>query len=218
MGELLVRKLEVGMLGTNCYILMDEDSCEGFIIDPGAEARRILEAASAAGLECKAILCTHGHMDHVAAAGKVSEGAGAPVLISREDAHVLEGSPHGIGARLGSVLVSKPKSRKVDHLQGDQQIEFGPHSLRVVPTPGHTSGSMSFIAGDHIFCGDLVMQGSIGRTDLRGGSMTQLLDSVRKFVFTMPDETRIHPGHGPSTTVADEKKTNPFLRGLEEEA
>jgi hydroxyacylglutathione hydrolase len=102
-------------------------------------------------------------------------------------------------------------------LEPEQVLDFGNVRARVVPTPGHTPGSMSFIIGDDIFCGDLVFQGSIGRTDLRGGSLSQLLDSVRRYVWTLPADARIFPGHGPETTVRVEKRSNPYLRDLEPE-
>jgi hydroxyacylglutathione hydrolase len=174
-GKLFVKTMEVGMLGTNCYLVMDDSDREGFIIDPGAEARKIIDAASQTRLDCKAILCTHGHMDHVGAVGKVAEAIGAPVMISKTDSGILEGAVHGIVGKIG------------------------------------------FIVGQSVFCGDLVFQGSIGRTDLRGGSMSQLLESVRKYIWVMPGDTVIYPGHGPSTTIRAEKARNPYLRDLEPE-
>ncbi len=215
MGRLIVEKLQVGMLGTNCYLVMDGGSMEGLVIDPGGESRKVVSAVRSMGMKCRAILCTHGHVDHVGAAGKVAEALDAPVMISREDSATLEGVGRGLGGKLGSVVVSRPKRDTVEHLEPDQAIEFGSHEARVVPTPGHTPGSMSFIIGEAVFCGDLVFQGSIGRTDLRGGSLDRLLESVREQIWPLPDGTTIYPGHGPATTVRAEKRSNPFLRGLE---
>ncbi|PKQ28848.1 MAG: MBL fold metallo-hydrolase [Candidatus Anoxymicrobium japonicum] len=216
MEKLFVKTLEVGMFHTNCYIVMDKSSCDGFVIDPGAEARKIISAVTDAGVKCKAILCTHGHMDHVGAAGKVAEALNARLFVSRIDSGVLDGSARGIGGRLSSMIAGM-KSGDVEHLEASQIFEFGAREIKVVPTPGHTLGSMSFIAGDSIFCGDLVFQGSIGRTDLSGGSLSQLLASVRKHVWTLPGDARIFPGHGPATTVRAEKATNPYLHGIERE-
>lgn len=212
MGNLKVISLEVGMLGTNCYILVDGDTKEGYIIDPGGEARKVLAAARDAGLDCKGVLCTHGHMDHVGAVAKVAEGTGATVYISEADSAVLSGSPPGITGRLSSMLVSKPGG--VEYLKPGDTLRFGGHEVKVLATPGHTTGSLSFLCGNSLFCGDLVFQGSIGRTDLRGGSLTELLDAVRREVFVLPPNARIYPGHGPATTVAAEKARNPFLRDL----
>ena len=199
------------MLGTNCYIVMDPESKEGYIIDPGADARRILEAAGSMGLVCKGILCTHGHMDHVGAVGKVAASTDADVYIAEQDTGVLTGST--LGARLGSLIVSKP--RGVEYLHEGEHMHMGDTALKVLATPGHTPGSLSFLCQGELFCGDLVFEGSIGRTDLRGGSLSGLLGSVQREVFPLPDDTRIHPGHGPGTTVAREKAGNPFLRDLE---
>ena len=215
MGLLKVIPLEVGMLSTNCYILMDEGTSEGYIIDPGGEARKVLAAAEGAGLECRGVLCTHGHMDHVGAVAKVAGATGATVYISETDSPALAGSSPGVTGRLSSLLVSKPGG--VELLAPGDTLPFGGHELKVLATPGHTRGSLSFLCEDNLFCGDLVFQGSIGRTDLRGGSMRELLDAVRREVFVLPDEARIYPGHGPATTVAAEKARNPFLRDLARE-
>jgi hydroxyacylglutathione hydrolase len=216
-GKLVIKRLEVGMLGTNCYIVMDDESREGYVIDPGAEARTITQAAADMRLKCKAVLCTHGHMDHVGAVGKVAEAVHAPAMISETDSPILAGAGHGIVGRLSAMRVSKPEEGAIVLLEPEQVLDFGNVRARVVPTPGHTPGSMSFIIGDDIFCGDLVFQGSIGRTDLRGGSLSQLLDSVRRYVWTLPADARIFPGHGPETTVRVEKRSNPYLRDLEPE-
>jgi glyoxylase-like metal-dependent hydrolase (beta-lactamase superfamily II) len=213
MGSVKVERLKVGMLGTNCYLLQDQDTGEGYIIDPGAEARKILDAARASGLECLGILCTHGHMDHVGSVGKVAETTGATVFISVEDAGTLVGSAQGLTNKLGSLFVSKP--RGVEFIKGGDTLPLGENTIRVLSTPGHTRGSLSFLVGDGIFCGDLIFQGSIGRTDLKGGSMPELLDAVRRDVWTLPAETSIYTGHGPVTTVGAEKETNPFLRNLD---
>lgn len=218
MGKLLVKTLEVGVIHTNCYLIMDGGSSEGFVIDPGGEARKIVDAAAKLGMRCEAVLLTHGHMDHIGAVGKVCEALRVPAMISEADSGVLQGVARGIGGRLGSALVSKPKESAVQYLEPEQTLTFGDQRLRVVPTPGHTPGSMSFIVGDSIFCGDLVFQGSIGRTDLRGGSLEQLMRSVAEYVWPLGDNTRIYPGHGPATTVRAEKRSNPYLRHLELEA
>ncbi len=207
-----MRMLQVGMFGTNCYILMDEATREGYIIDPGGEASNVTRTARDLSLRCLGILCTHGHMDHVGAVGKVAEATGAPVYISRADSGALTGQVRGFAGRLGSMMVSKPGG--VELLGEGDELVFAGHTLRVLATPGHTSGSLSFLCDGYLFCGDLVFDGSVGRTDLRGGSFPQLLESVRRHVFTLPDDTRIFPGHGPATTVGREKASNPFLRDV----
>lgn len=213
MGKLVIKVLQVGMLGTNCYVIMDEETKEGHVIDPGGDAKGVADDARSIGLECSGILCTHGHMDHVGAVGKVAEATGATVYISELDSGALTGSVQGLASRLGSLVVSKPRGVEFIH-EGDT-LTFGEHTVEVLATPGHTEGSLSFLCEGNLFCGDLVFQGSVGRTDLRGGSMSELLDSVRRHVFTLPDSARIFPGHGPATTVGAERATNPFLRDLD---
>jgi hydroxyacylglutathione hydrolase len=213
LGSLKVTRLEVGILGTNCYLLQDSDTGDAYIIDPGSEAPKILDTANASGLTCLGILCTHGHMDHVGAVGKVAEATGASVFISEQDAGILAGSAQGLSNRLGSLFVSKP--REVELIKGGDTLSLGEDTIEVLSTPGHTVGSLSFLVGDGIFCGDLIFQGSIGRTDLKGGSLPDLLNAVSREVWVLPDETKIYPGHGPVTTVGVEKETNPFLRNLD---
>lgn len=207
-----VQKLEVSMFGTNCYLVRDGGTGEGFIIDPGAEAKTILKAAGRMDLECLGILCTHGHMDHVGAVGKVQEQLEVPVFISEKDDAIFAGGGGGLAVRLGRLAVSKPG--QVNFLSGGETLRFGGEQFKVVGTPGHTPGSLSFICPAGIFSGDLIFQGSVGRTDLKGGSMEQLLRSVKTEVFTLGPDTRIFPGHGPTTTVAREMSTNPFLIGI----
>jgi hydroxyacylglutathione hydrolase len=216
LGRLDIKMMTVGMLGTNCYIVMDEDTHEGYVIDPGGDARKIVEAAQGTGLECRGILCTHGHMDHIGAVGKVAEALGAAVYISELDSNSLRGTAAGLGARLGSLVISRPEGFELIR-EGDT-LGFAGHSLEVLETPGHTPGSVSFLCEDNLFCGDLVFQGSIGRTDLRGGSLPELLDAVGRHVLTLPDTARIFPGHGPATTVGAERRSNPYLRDLERRA
>lgn len=212
MGAVKFEMLQVGMLGTNCYIVYDDATLEGYIIDPGGDSRTVLDLASRIGLVCRGVLCTHGHMDHVGAVGKVAEATGSTVYISERDSGILDGTARGLKDRLGSLVVSKP--RGVELIGAGDSLPFGEHQLEVLATPGHTKGSLSFLADKLLFCGDLVFQGSVGRTDLRGGSMEELLDSVRREVFTLPPDARIMPGHGPDTTVDSESATNPFLRGI----
>lgn len=212
MGEVKVARFGVGMLGTNCYLVMETESGEGFIIDPGGDSATVLEAVEDLDMKPLGILCTHGHMDHVGAVGKVARATGAPVYISKEDAGVLEGSPRGLGERLSSIAVSKPGS--VRHLSEGDLLAFGDREMEVLHTPGHTRGSLSFLCNGYLFCGDLIFQGSIGRTDLRGGSLADLLAAVKSRVLGLPGATRIMPGHGPATTISEEGAHNPYLRDL----
>lgn len=209
---MVLETLTVGMLATNCYILAPGPQTAAVVIDPGGETRSIVSRLRRWGLECMGILCTHGHVDHVAGAGPLSVAVGAPVYISELDAGALASPRTKLMGLAGGVRATRP--RQVRYLRDGDRVEVGGHSLEVLLTPGHTPGGLSFYLPGMLFCGDLIFQGSIGRTDLKGGSLQVLLQSVRDKVWHLPDDTRILPGHGPETTLGEERRHNPFLKGL----
>lgn len=204
--------LTLGMLATNCYLLASGTGAPAAVIDPAGEIRTILSRLNRAGLECVAVLCTHGHVDHVAGAGPLSDAVGAPVYIHRADAGALASPRTRLMGLAGGTVVTRPQ--RVIFLDDGDTVEVGDLTLQVLHTPGHSPGGLSFYIPGYLFCGDLIFQGSIGRTDLRGGSLQTLLRSVREKVWDLPEDTRIMPGHGPATTLAEEKAHNPFLLGL----
>lgn len=210
---MLLETLIVGMLGTNCYIFASGPGSEAAVIDPAGEIKKIISRLEAADLKCGKILCTHGHSDHIAGAGPLSEATSAPVYISKADAGALASPRTKVLGLMGGVMASKPGS--IRYLEEGEPIDVGILSLEVFNTPGHTSGGVSFYTSGYLFCGDLIFEGSIGRTDLRGGSLQVLLRSVREKVWNLPDDTRIMPGHGPATTLGAEKRYNPFLASLD---
>jgi len=210
---MLVEALQVGMLGTNCYIVAANRGGDAAVIDPGGDLKAILAMLKRNELTCTVILCTHGHMDHVAAAGPLSEATGAGVMVHPEDAEALSAlRARLLGGVVGGVVPAKPRS--VEMLEPGSTIDVGELQFQVLHTPGHTRGSVSFYAAPYLFCGDLIFAGSIGRTDLRGGSMADLMASVKEKVFVLPADTRIMTGHGPRTTLAAERRSNPYLRDL----
>lgn len=210
---MLVEALQVGMLGTNCYVVAANPGGDAAVIDPGGDLKAILATLKRHELKCTAILCTHGHMDHVAAAGPLSAATGAPVMVHPEDAGALSAlRARLLGGVVGGVVPARLRS--LEMLEPGRAVAVGELQLQVLHTPGHTRGSVSFYAAPDLFCGDLIFQGSIGRTDLRGGSMADLLASVKEKVFVLPEDTRIMTGHGPRTTLAAEKRSNPYLRDL----
>ncbi|MDY6795893.1 MAG: MBL fold metallo-hydrolase [Actinomycetota bacterium] len=208
-----LESLTIGMLATNCYILAAGPRSPALVIDPAGEIKRIVSRLHKNELECVGILCTHGHVDHMAGAGPLSDAVGAPVYIHEKDACTLASPRTRLVGLVGGVLATRP--RQVRYLEEGDHVNAGEISMKVLYTPGHTAGGLSFYLPGYLFCGDLIFQDSIGRTDLKGGSLQTLLRSVREKVWDMPDDTRIMTGHGPTTTVGEEKRTNPFLMGLD---
>jgi hydroxyacylglutathione hydrolase len=210
---MFLESLTIGMLATNCYILAPEKRAQALVIDPAGEIKNIVSRLHKAELECTAILCTHGHVDHMAGAGPLSDAVGAPVYIHESDAGALASPRTKLIGLAGGVMATRP--RQVRYLADGDRVEVEGLMLEVLHTPGHTPGGLSFFTPGYLFCGDLIFQGSIGRTDLKGGSLQALLRAVREKIWALPDETLIMPGHGPQTTLGEEKKHNPFLKGLD---
>lgn len=203
-------RLVVGPLETNCYILWDPDSKCSAVIDPGGEAARIREELLSSGLAPQKILLTHGHPDHTFAAGELSSSLGIPVLMHEADTVFLSG-PLDIAAYyydMSEYLPFVPGS----YLQDGQDIFIGSSPVRVIHTPGHSQGGVCFLTDAGLFCGDTVFAGSVGRTDLPGGDFDTLIESVRSKILTADDSVRLFPGHGPYSTVGNERRNNPFLR------
>lgn len=204
---MLVKGLVVGPLQVNCYLVGCEETKEGIVIDPGGDAPAILPQIHALGLNIAYIVNTHGHIDHVAANRSVKEATGAPIAIHRLDAPWLT-SPQGGLALLLGVTPGPPADILLE--EGDE-VRFGNIGLKVLHTPGHTSGGISLLGEGVIFTGDALFNMGIGRTDLPGGDFKTLIESIRSKLFTLPEETVVYPGHGPATTIGREKRTNPFV-------
>jgi hydroxyacylglutathione hydrolase len=209
-AALTVRAMEVGPLLENAYIVAHVASAKAVVIDPGEDGEEILRRLSEGGFALDKILLTHGHFDHVGAVSVLKERTGAKVYAHPDEVDRMlrapvQGAMFGIGVR-------QPPAPDVLIREGDA-VPLADREFRVLHTPGHTPGHVAFVAGEIAFVGDLIFAGSIGRTDLPGGSLDQLLRSVREKIFTLPDETVLFPGHGPATTVGEEKRTNPFFAG-----
>lgn len=198
----------VGPLSTNCYIIGCEDTMIGAVVDPGSEYKKILSSLKSLKLECKSIIITHGHVDHISALREVCEETEAKVLIHSEDAERLLNH-----RKYSSLLpVDSLKSQSADQLLKDgDKIQVGKITLEVIHTPGHTPGGICLKAGDNLITGDTLFAGSVGRSDLPGGSHSTLISSIITKLLVLPDETRVYPGHGSTSTIGAEKKTNPFL-------
>ena len=210
---MILEMLTVSPFQENCYVIGDEESMTGAIIDPGDEAARIALTVERVGLEISQIIVTHSHIDHVGAVAQLVDEYMCPVLMHNEAEAMLKTVPQQammMGMRFGKVP-------KVDRHIGDEEIlEVGSLRLRSLYTPGHAPGHLAFLVEDEdtVFSGDALFAGSIGRVDLPGGSMEVLMQSISERLLILPDETRVLSGHGPETTVGRERTTNPFLAGI----
>jgi hydroxyacylglutathione hydrolase len=208
----ILETLTVGPFQENCYVIGDEETLEGAVVDPGDEAVRIALAVEQTNLEIGRILITHAHIDHVGAVAALANEYACPVLMHAEAEPMLEQLPTQammMGLRFGKVP-------SVDHyLEDGQVLEVGGLELEARYTPGHAPGHLAFYAESEavVFAGDALFAGSVGRTDLFGGNMEVLMRSINERLMTLPDETQVFPGHGPQTTIADERRHNPFLQG-----
>jgi len=194
----------VGPMQANCYILGSPSTAEAIVIDPGAEAEKIKGRLNELGLKLKCIVNTHGHIDHIGANSRLE----AAVYIHRLDVEFLENPQLNLSAMLA---LSHDLPGQIVPLEEGQKIEAGEISLRVIHTPGHTPGGICLDAGESCFTGDTLFAQGIGRTDFPNASEKQLLHSIREKLFSLKDEVIIYPGHGPSSTIGQEKKNNPFI-------
>jgi glyoxylase-like metal-dependent hydrolase (beta-lactamase superfamily II) len=208
-SKLIVEPIVVGPLFSNCYIVYDDDVKHGVIIDPGDDADVILESVKKIGVEIKYILATHGHFDHVGAAAPLKRELKAEFLAHEGDFFFIE---EGLDtARRWGITIEKPP--KPDRfLKDGDKIKFGKFELEVLYTPGHSPGGVSFLNDRIVFSGDTLFQGSIGRTDFRKGSLDDISNSIKTRLYTLPDDTVVYTGHGPVTSIGDEKKYNAFVR------
>lgn len=208
---MILKELVVGPFASNCYIVGSEETRRGIIIDPGADGNSITKAARGLGLTIALIVATHNHLDHVGALAHVKESTGADYAVHEADAQSMMPSVFGrmVGAVMGGSLKSPPKPDRLLH-DGDV-IEVDDLKLTVLHTPGHSPGGISLLGDGLVFCGDTLFNFGIGRTDMPGGDYGKLMDSIITKLMVLPDETRVYPGHGPSTTIGTERKRNPFL-------
>ncbi len=200
--------LVVGALETNCYLVYCPLTKECAVVDPGAEAEEILRLIAAKGVKPVVILNTHGHVDHVGANRDLKEKFDVPLCIHSADKPMLEKSQH---SELALFLEAKDSPSPDRLLKEGDKIKIGKSFLEVIHTPGHSPGSLSFFGDGFLLSGDTLFSGGVGRTDFPGGSWKELENSIKSKILVLPDETIILPGHGPSTTVGQEKSSNPFF-------
>ncbi len=198
---MFVKMFTVGMLAANCFLVGNTETNEAIIVDPGfdreSEAKTIINEIERNEFEVKYIINTHGHPDHNGGNRILKDYTKAPILIHEYDA---------------SLLSNPPADRK---LRDGDLIEIGSIKLRVVHTPGHSKGSIILLGSDVVFSGDTLFAGSIGRFDLPGGSLNELVNSLKNSLLTLPDHVKVYPGHGPVSTIGEERRYNPFLQDFD---
>lgn len=198
---MIVRQICTGEIQENCYVIMDEETKEGFMVDPGDEGSRIAELVDSLGVNLQYIILTHGHFDHVGAVEYIADKYNVPFYMSEIDEKWAEKAP---------TLFTK--LRKADgYLKDGDTLNCGNKEIKVYATPGHTEGGLSFLVEDYLFTGDTLFRASIGRTDFPGGNFDKIIESIKTKLLCLGDEIVVCPGHGPSSTIAFEKERNPYF-------
>lgn len=205
---MILRFLQVGPLASNCYIVGDNCSKKGVVIDPGAQPQLIYNKIKQDNLKVELIILTHGHSDHIGAVNELQELTGAEVAIHEKDYPLLLSPHENLSKYMGQEITISSVDFK---LKDGQKLKVGELELDIVHTPGHTPGSISIKIKNIIFTGDTLFTGSVGRTDFPGGSFQELIASIKNKLLILDDDTEIYPGHGPKSTIGIERKTNPFI-------
>ena len=205
---MIIKTLPVGPIMANCFIVGCEDTLAAAVIDPGDEADKILMSLAESKLTLKYIINTHGHFDHVGANRPLKDATGVPILIHALDAPMLN-QLSASAAAWGLATENSPPPDSM--IEAGDTITFGKITLTVIHTPGHTPGGISLRTEGHVFVGDTLFAGSIGRTDFPGGDFETLRASIQNKLFLLGDDVQVYTGHGPQTTIGQEKRTNPFV-------
>jgi glyoxylase-like metal-dependent hydrolase (beta-lactamase superfamily II) len=204
-----IETLTVGPLAVNSFIVSDPETDEAILIDPGSESNRIINLVEVRKLKLISIINTHCHIDHIAELKTVQDHFNTKFFIHKNEMPLL----NMLGESDGLFGISVSGVPKVDgFLEPDQEIKIGSNTGKILFTPGHSPGGISFHIQNHVFVGDCLFKNSIGRTDLHGGNYDELIASIKSKLFTLPGDTIVYPGHGPITTIEYEKRNNPFLR------
>ncbi|MFW6175174.1 MAG: MBL fold metallo-hydrolase [Chloroflexota bacterium] len=206
-----VQTLVIGPLQTNVYVIADEETRQCAVIDPPTSGEALADGILAEGLDLRYVLATHGHADHTGGIADLVEMAGGEFVGGAGDRDQFEKPWEDLAAMIEGFV--NPPALDVP-VSGGEILELGQTRLIVIATPGHTPGSVCYLAGTSVFTGDTLFKGSIGRYDLPGADGAQELQSIRDNLLTLPDQVSVYPGHGPSTTIGAEREQNPFLREM----
>jgi hydroxyacylglutathione hydrolase len=209
-SSLEVVSIPNGQFAENCYLVADRSTGHAVIIDPGEESDRFLGELKGRGWSLTAIWLTHAHIDHIMGVGAVHRSTGAPIYVHPLDRKLYDALPH-YGSWVGMRVEPAPAPQF--ELEGGQVLRVGGIEFTARHTPGHSPGSVSFLGSGLIFGGDVLFNGSVGRTDLPGGDSATLMTTIQSEFLSLPDSTIVHSGHGPDTTIGVERMTNPFLTG-----
>jgi hydroxyacylglutathione hydrolase len=209
-SDLEVVSLPNGRFVQNCYLVADRANGEAVMIDPGEEPGMFLAELDTRGWSLQSIWLTHAHVDHIMGVGAVRHATGAPIHLHPLDRPIYDALPE-FGQWIGIQLDPPPPPGA--ELKAGQRLRVGGTEFEVRFTPGHSPGSVSFVGGGRVFSGDVLFNGSIGRTDLPGGDFATLMASIQTQLLSLPDSTIVHSGHGADTTIGVERVTNPFLTG-----
>jgi len=209
--EMFLKRLVVGELETNCYLIGCKKTKKAVVIDPGGEEEvdLVLNFLQENNFDLKCIINTHGHIDHIAGNNLLKAKTEALLLIHRLDADMLVDANKNFSSFMGKEIYSLPADKLLE--EGDE-ISLGTLNLIVIHTPGHTPGGISLVLDNIVFTGDTLFAGGIGRTDLPGGSYQDLIKSIKEKLLILGDDKIIYPGHGPDSTIGEERKTNPYLK------
>jgi hydroxyacylglutathione hydrolase len=200
---MIIKRMMAGVYAANCYILFDEETKEAVVLDPGGDIDDVCRALNQFGAKVKYILLTHGHFDHTTGVDGLKAKTRATVAISKEDNDMILNNTMYYGPLIkgGAELLLK---------HGDV-LKFGNYKIEVLATPGHTPGGICFLTEGNVFTGDTLFKGSVGRSDLVGGDHNALIRSIKNNLMPLNDSVAVHPGHGPSSTIGQERMENPFL-------